>query len=67
MTLGAKFRSGAVCYYYWIPMEMHEALMGLPDTAAYFGKHIKGSYEHQLVEEPRTVAERAPRKRKAAT
>jgi hypothetical protein len=65
-TLGIRFKSGAVYYYYWVPDAAHKALMSADSKGTYFNKHIKGSYEHQMVEEPFEVASKKQRRPKSS-
>jgi hypothetical protein len=51
-TLEILFRSGAIYLYYFVPQDVHDALMAADSKGTYFNKQIKGVYEHHRIAEP---------------
>ena len=51
-TLEVRFQSGAIYLYYFVPADVHDALMAADSKGTYFNKQIKGVYEHHRIAEP---------------
>src|SRR5262245_28512046 len=67
-TLEILFKSGAIYLYYFVPQDVHDALMGAESKGSYFNKQIKGLFEHHQIAEAyhdgNTIKKR-PRKSRA--
>jgi KTSC domain len=61
-TLEIMFRSGAIYLYYFVPQEVHRALMDATSHGTYFNQHIKAVYDHHRIAEPYDKPKARPRK-----
>jgi KTSC domain len=50
-TLEILFRNGAIYLYYFVPQDVHDALLAADSKGTYFNKQIKGAYEHHRIAE----------------
>jgi hypothetical protein len=64
-TLEILFKSGAIYLYYFVPQDVHDALMAADSKGSYFNKQIKGLFEHHQIAEPYDNAKANKRPRKA--
>jgi hypothetical protein len=48
-TLEILFKSGAIYLYYFVPQDVHDALMAADSKGGYFNKQIKGLFEHHQI------------------
>jgi hypothetical protein len=51
-TLEILFKSGAIYLYYFVPQDVHDALMAADSKGTYFNKQIKKNYEYHRIAEP---------------
>ena len=51
-TLEILFNSGAIYLYYFVPQDVHDALLNAESKGTYFNKQIKGVFEHHQIAEP---------------
>lgn len=49
-VLEVEFHSGKVYRYSGVAREHFDALIGAESIGKHFGEHVRGKYEHQLVE-----------------
>jgi KTSC domain len=51
-TLEILFKSGAIYLYYFVPQDVHDALMAADSKGNFFNKQIKKTYEYHRIAEP---------------
>jgi hypothetical protein len=61
-TLEIRFNSGAIYLYYFVPQDVHDALMAADSKGSYFNKQIKGLFEHHQIAEPYASASKAQKR-----
>ncbi len=64
-TLEILFESGAIYLFYFIPEDVHRALMNAEHKGDYWAQHIKQVYDYHRIAEPYEMPKRrrpAPRR-----
>jgi hypothetical protein len=61
-TLEVRFQSGAIYLYYFVPADVHDALMAADSKGTYFNKQIKKVYEYHRIAEPYDDPSKTPKK-----
>jgi hypothetical protein len=49
LTLEIEYRSGAVYRYFFVPANVHAALMAAPSKGGFLNHHIRGRYPEMLI------------------